>query len=156
MIDYNSIPFKNSAIDKIAGPRGRKREVGLGDTPQGGDSKIVTVKGPHTSIKRETRLEPSGDVSFSLSKELKNKNRVKTKDVQISDGKGTITTVKKTGKGVVTRERNISAGRAKRLQRRYTRRVNRMHIDGPPGPIQVSPGGGYTIPSIKDLLKEYE
>jgi hypothetical protein len=145
VIDYNSIPFKNSAIDKIAGTLGKKRDVGLGDTPQGGYSKIVTVKGPHTSIRRETRLEPSGDVSFSLSKELKHKNRVKTKDVQISDGKGTITTVRKTGKGVVTRERNIRPGRAKRLQRRYTRRVNRMHTDGGPGATQAPTQGGGMI-----------
>lgn len=145
MTDYNNIPFKNSAIDKIAGTIGKKRDVGLGDTPKGGYSKIVTVKGPHTSIRRETRLEPSGDVSFNLSKELKHKNRVKTKDVQISDGRGTITTVRKTGKGVVTRERNIRPGRAKRLQRRYTRRVNRMHTDGGPGATQVPTQGGGMI-----------
>jgi len=154
VIDYNSIPFKNSAIDRIVGPRGRKREVGFGDTPQGGDSKIVTVKGPHTSIRRETRLEPSGDVSFSLSKELKHKNRVKTKDVQISDGRGTITTTRKTGKGIVTREMNIRPGRARRLQRRYTRRVNRMHTDGGPGATQVPTQGGGMI--YKFELPEYE
>jgi len=137
--DYNSIPFKNKDIDRIAGPRGRKREVGFGDTPQGGDSKTVTIKGPHASIKKETRLEPSGDVSFSFSKELKHKNRVKTKDVQISGGKGTITRVKKTGKRVVTKERNIRPGRVKSLQKRYARRVNRMHTDPAPAPTQ---GGG--------------
>lgn len=137
--DYNSIPFKNKDIDRISGPRGRKREVGFGDTPQGGDSKTVTIKGPHISIRKETRLEPSGDVSFSLSKKLKNKNRVKTKDVQISDGRGTITTVKKTGKSVVTKERKIRPGRVKKLQKKYARRIYRMHTDPAPVPTQ---GGG--------------
>ena len=142
--DYNSIPFRNKDIDKISGSRGRKRDVAFGDTPQGGDSKIVTINRgsadkPHTSIRRETRLEPSGDVSFSVSKVFKRKNRIKERDVRISDGQGTITTTRKTGKGIVTREMNIRPGRAKRLQRRYTRRVNRMHTDGGPAPTQ---GGG--------------
>jgi len=143
--DYDSIPFKNKDIDKITGPRGRKRQVGFGDTPQGGDSKIVTVKRggteryPNTSIRRETRLEPSGDVSLSVNKVMRKRNRIKERQVNISGDIGKIITTKKTGKGTVTRERNLRPGRVKRIQRRYTRRVNRMHTDKGPTPNQ---GGG--------------
>jgi len=131
--DYDSIPFKNKAIDKLS--PGKTKSVGK--TEQGGHTVGVEVKRGNKERSKVFSLEPSGDTSYSRS--VKKPKTSRTKSVNIVGGKAT-KTVTRTRKGeTTTKTKNLGEKKSKRLNKKYTRRVNRVFKDESPTPTQ---GGG--------------
>lgn len=131
--DYNSIPFKNKAIDKLS--PGKTKSIGK--TEQGGHTVGVEVKRGNKERSKLISLEPSGDTSYSRS--VKKPKSSRTKSVNIVDGKAT-KTITRTRKGkTTTNTKNLGEKKSKRLSKKYTRKVNRVFTDEGPAPTQ---GGG--------------